>query len=107
MHPQLQEAAKLAGLSNSKETKASKLVIESLTQALNLFKGSHTKDHEAARSVILTSVTSNDGFKTSKMQRLASCILGVSTTTLRKVSIRRSVIMSTPNSLWAFTGRAR
>ena len=107
MHPQLQDACKLAGLSNSKETKASNLVIESLTQALDVFKGSHTKDHEAARSIILTSVTTNDGFKTTKMQRQASRILGVSTTTLRKVSIRRSLIMSTPNSMWAFTGRAR
>ena len=107
MHPQLQDACKLAGLSNLKETKASNLVIESLTQALDVFKGSHTKDHEAARSIILTSVTTNDGFKTTKMQRQASCILGVSTTTLRKVSIKRSLIMSTPNSMWAFTGRAR
>ena len=107
MHSELQNARILAGLSTSKETRASNIVIDNLSKALDTFKGSHTKDHEAARCTILTSVTTDDGFKESKLQRQASRLLGVSTKTLRKVSAKRASIMLTPNSLWAYTGRAR
>ena len=107
MHSKLQDARMLVGLRNSKETRATKLVIENLTKALDTFKGSHSKDHEVARCTILTSVTIDDGFKASKLQRQASHILGVTTKTLRKVSSKRSSVMSNPNSLWAYTGRAR
>ena len=97
----------MAGLSTSKETRASNIVIDNFSKALDTFKGSHTKDHEVARCTILTSVTTDDGFKESKLQRQASRLLGVSTKTLRKVSAKRASIMLTPNSLWAYTERAR
>ena len=90
----------------SKEARAMKIVVDNLTNALDTFKGSHTKDHEAARCTILTSVTTDDGFKESKLQRQASRLLGVSTKTLRKVSSKRASIMINPNSSWAYTGRA-
>jgi len=47
---------------------------------LDVFKGFHTKDHDVVRSVILMSVTTNDGFKTSTTHirsDFKSVVLGV------------------------------
>ena len=107
MHLELHNACELSGLKSCKEIRATSYVVENITKALDTFSGSHNKDHEAARCTILTSVTSNGGFKESKLQREASRILGVSTKTLRKVALKRATIMLNPNALWAYTRRAR
>ena len=107
MHSELLNARELVGLRSCKEIHATNYVVENLTKALDTFSGSHSKDHEAARCTILTSITSNDGFKESKLQREASRILGVSTKTLRKVALKRATIMLNPVDLWACMGRAR